>query len=220
MTQLLRLAIPLVGLLILAPACDKGSGEGDKTSKTNDDESDKKGAADKKGEADKPDEKDELDPSKPSKDWATEGLSKVEDKVDDIAFSIELPADLEKEVKASDDTFPGYVTWNGPNPLMDPSFTVQVATFPPADLAAAARKVETHPNPAELARKEELEGGGFLVSFTETSKEFVNVRAWRTSPSSDKTVRVTIQTRASDPIENIDALRKWMEKVALSFALE
>ncbi|PRQ07867.1 hypothetical protein [Enhygromyxa salina] len=166
---------------------------------------------------------DDLDPSKPSSDWPTVALTKVEDEVDGIAFSIELPPAellLPREVKKSDGTFPGYVTWNGRNPLMDPSFTVQIDSFPPADLEALARKIKTHPQPAEITRQEQLEDGGMLLSFIETSKQFVSVRVWRTSATTQKVVRVTLQVRDVGPIPNLDALRPWMEQVASSFTVE
>src|SRR5262249_31509146 len=96
---------------------------------------------------------------KPSADWPTLALTKVDDEVDGIKFSLSIPSDkLKREVKVSDGTFPGSVTWNGANFLMDPSFTVQIDSFPPSDLAAAAREAETHPQPAEVTRQEALEG--------------------------------------------------------------
>jgi hypothetical protein len=203
--------IVLLCSFVWLAACD-----GDKPA---DGESKDAGKSDK-AEAAKPAVANEESPFEaPSADWPTLALSKVDDAVDGLAFSISLPVDkLKKEVKPSDGTFSGYVTWNGAS-FVDPSFTVQIDSLPPADLAAAARGVKMHPQPAEVTRQEELEGGGFLVSYIETSKQFVSVRAWRTSPSTNKVVRVTLQMRNSKPIANIDALRGWMETVAISFTV-
>jgi hypothetical protein len=213
-----RILCALSVLCLLVSGCDsKSETKSDAKAKTEEPAKAKTDAEAKPEPEAKPDE---VDPSKPSADWAKEALTKVEDEVDGIKFSIELPANLKREVKASDGTFPGYVTWNGPNPFMDPSFTVQIDAFPPADLEAAARKVETHPKPAEVTRKEELPDGGMLLSYIETSKEFVNVRAWRTSPSSKKVVRVTVQLRSTGEIPDLDALRAWMEQVVSSFAVQ
>jgi hypothetical protein len=198
----------LGSLTMLAAACDGGS----KTDET-------KPAA----ESDKTDEKtpapEESPIDKPSADWPTLAITKVDDEVDGLKFSISLPSDkLKREVKASDGTFPGYVTWNGGNFLMDPSFTVQIDSFPPTDLERAASL--HHPQPAEVVRQEALEGGGFLVSFIEKNKEFVSVRAWRTSPTTNKVLRVTLQVRNTGGIKNLDTLRPWMESVASSLVVQ
>jgi hypothetical protein len=198
----------LGSLTMLAAACDGGS----KTDET-------KPAA----ESDKTEEKtpapEESPIDKPSADWPTLAITKVDDEVDGLKFSISLPSDkLKREVKASDGTFPGYVTWNGGNFLMDPSFTVQIDSFPPADLERAASL--HHPQPAEVVRQEALEGGGFLVSFIEKNKEFVSVRAWRTSPTTNKVLRVTLQVRNTGGIKNLDTLRPWMESVASSLVVQ
>jgi hypothetical protein len=209
-----RLYLPtfvlLGSLLLLASACDGGK-DGEPKS------------ADAKPETAKIDEKapapEESPIDKPSADWPTLALTKVDDEVDGIKFSISIPSDkLTREVKASDGTFPGYVTWNGANFLMDPSFTVQIDSFPPTDLEKAARL--SHPHPAEVTRQEALEGGGFLVSFIETNKEFVSVRAWRTSPTANKVLRVTLQVRNTGGIANLDTLRPWLETVASSLVVQ
>lgn len=156
----------------------------------------------------------------PTLDWAKAPLEKVSDVVDGIPFSIELPPRLEREEKKADDDFPGYVTWNGPNPFLDPSFTAQEMTFPPANLEAAESGATLGADPKEVLRSEELEGGGYLVSVAEASKQFLSVQVWRTSASTSKVVRFGISTRSKNPIEGIDELRAWMEKVVLSFAVE
>jgi hypothetical protein len=201
----------LFASLLLTSACDGGK-EGEP--KSAEDEAAKPDKA--KAEASAPEES-PID--KPSADWPTLALTKIDDEVDGIKFSISLPTDkLKREVKASDGTFPGYVTWNGANFLMDPSFTVQLDSFPPTDLEKAARL--SHPHPAEVTRQEELPGGGYLVSFIEKNKEFVSVRAWRTSPTANKVVRVTLQVRNTGGIANLDALRPWMETVASSLVVQ
>lgn len=204
---------PLVLTLALAciSACDSKPADADAKPA----DAATKAAGDKK--ADEKPKADDLDPSKPSADWPNEALTKTENEVDGIAFSIELPAGVKPKVKKGDGTLPGYVTWNGANPLMDPTITVQIDSFPPADLEAVGRKVKTHPQPAEAARQEQLEDGGMLFSMVETSKKFVSVRVWRTSPSTKSVVRVTLQHRDGEPIANLDALRAWMEKIAVSF---
>ena len=196
---------------MLAPACDGGSKADESKSAAQPEKSAKT--------EDKAPAPEESPIDKPSADWPTLALTKIDDEVDGLKFSISLPTDkLKREVKASDGTFPGYVTWNGANFLMDPSFTVQIDSFPPTDLERAAKLM--HPQPAEVVRQEALEGGGFLVSFIETNKEFVSVRAWRTSPSTNKVLRVTLQVRNSGGIKNLDALRPWMETVASSLVVQ
>lgn len=203
-----RCVVLFGSLLLLAGACDGGS---DREAKSTGDKTEK-------AEAKKP-APEESPIDKPSADWPTLALTKVDDEVDGLKFSLSLPADkLKREVKASDGTFPGYVTWNGANFLMDPSFTVQIDSLPPKDLESAARL--THPQPAEVTRQEALEGGGFLVSFIETNKEFVSVRAWKTSPSTSKVLRVTLQTRNTGGIANLDTLRPWLETVASSLVVQ
>jgi hypothetical protein len=212
---MLRLpALVLLGsLMLLAVACDGGKGDDDPKSVD-----DKPAKADKPAD-DKPAASEESPIDKPSADWPTLAIAKVDDEVDGIKFSISLPPDkLKREVKAGDGTFPGYVTWNGANFLMDPSFTVQIDSFPPTDLEKAAKLM--HPQPAEVTRQEALEGGGFLVSFIEKNKEFISVRAWRTSPTTNKVLRVTVQVRNSGGIANIDTLRPWMETVASSLVVQ
>jgi hypothetical protein len=207
----LRFRFTLFGLLALASACDGGSQkDGEPKTAAKSDKSEKKAPAPEESPIDKP-----------SADWPTLALTKVDDEVDGIKFSLSLPADkLEREVKASDGPFPGYVTWNGANFLMDPSFTVQVDSSPPTDLADAARKAAVAPQPGDVARKEELEGGGFVVSFVEKTNEFVRVEAWRTSPSTNKVLRAKVQVRQTEPIPNLDALRSWMETVASSLVVQ
>jgi hypothetical protein len=218
--SVLRRTTLTAAFLVLGLACDKKEAPDEKASEDAKAEA-KDEAKDAAKDADEVAAKaDEIDPSKPSADWPKQPLAKVEDEVDGVKFTIALPEKLRREVKESDGTFPGYVTWNGANPLMDPTFTVQIDSFPPADLDAAARKVDTHPQPAEVARKEQLPDGGMLLSFTETSKKFVSVRAWQTSASTQKVVRVTLQVRDSQPIPNLDELRPWMESVASSFAVQ
>jgi hypothetical protein len=210
--QRLSALVLLGSLTLLASACDGGK------------ESEPKSADDKpakptaKGDEKKP-APGESPIDQPSADWPTLAITKVDDEVDGIKFSISLPSDkLKREVKASDGTFPGYVTWNGANFLMDPSFTVQIDSFPPTDLEKAARLM--HAQPAEVVRQEALEGGGFLVSFIEKNQEFVSVRAWRTSAATSKVVRVTLQVRNTGGIKNLDTLRPWMETVASSLVVQ
>jgi hypothetical protein len=205
------MSLLLGSLIMLAPACDGGSKADESKSAAQPEKPAKTG--------DKAPAPEESPIDKPSADWPTLALTKIDDEVDGLKFSISLPTDkLKREVKASDGTFPGYVTWNGANFLMDPSFTVQIDSFPPTDLERAAKLM--HPQPAEVVRQEALEGGGFLVSFIETNKEFVSVRAWRTSPSTNKVLRVTLQVRNSGGIKNLDALRPWMETVASSLVVQ
>ena len=156
----------------------------------------------------------------PSMDWSKQALTKVSDTVDGMAFSIELPGQLEREEKKNDGTFPGYVTWNGPNPFMDPTFTAQEATFPPADRAAAEASALRGSEPRELLHSADLEGGGFVVSVAETSKQFLSVQAWKTAASSGKVVRFSIGLRTKDPMDNLDALRIWMETIVSSFDVQ
>lgn len=201
----------LGSLTMLAPACDDGSKADDPKSAAQPEKSDKT--------EEKAPTPEEAPINKPSADWPTLATTKVDDEVDGLKFSISLPSDkLKREVKLTDGTFPGYVTWNGANFLMDPSFTVQIDSFPPADLEKAAAL--RHPQPAEVVRKEALEGGGFLVSYIESSKEFLKVRAWRTSPSTSKVLSVTIQVRNVGGIENLDTLRPWLETVASSLVVQ
>ena len=211
MTRLPLTLVLLASLALLALACDSKEAEPKSDAKSDKD----------KTEAKKAPAPEESPIDKPSADWPTLALTKLDDEVDGIKFSLSLPADkLKREVKVTDGTFPGYVTWNGANFLMDPSFTVQIDSFPPSDLAAAAREAETHSQPAEVTRQEALEGGGFLVSYVEKNKEFVSVRAWRTSPSTSKVLRVNLQVRQTEPIPNLDALRAWMESVAISLVVQ
>jgi hypothetical protein len=168
----------------------------------------------------KPGDKVEVTMDGPSLDWSGTERKNISDTVDGIPFSIDLPAQLKREEKASDGTFPGYVTWNGPNPFLDPSFTAQIATFPPKDLAEAEASALRGTDPREILSKGELAGGGFCVSAAETSKKYLNVEVWQTSASTGKVVRFSIGTRSSDAIPNLDKLRLWMEAVVSSFKVQ
>ena len=154
------------------------------------------------------------DPSKPTRDWPEEALDTVEDEVDGIEFSLDIPAKLKREEKKNDGTFPGYVTWNGGNPFMDPSITVNVETFPPKDLDDAVKGMENESTPRKVERKQAIEGDGFMVSAIEPSKEFVIAQAWQ--KAGDKTITVTVMQRDEKAIPNLDELRPWMEAVAMS----
>src|SRR5688572_22949105 len=93
----------LGALALLTPACDSKPEAEPKS----DAKPDKAKTDEKKAPA-----PEESPIDKPSADWPTLALTKVDDEVDGIKFSISLPADkLKREVKASDGTFPGYVTW-------------------------------------------------------------------------------------------------------------
>ncbi len=156
----------------------------------------------------------------PSVDWSAQALTKTSDKVDSIAFSVALPPNLQREEKISDGTFPGYVTWNGPNPFLDPTFTAQIDAFPPETLSKAEKGALRGTEPREILGSGEVDGGGFFVSAAETSKQYINVEAWQTSAASGKVVRFSIGFRSSEAIANLDKLRLWMESVATSFQVE
>lgn len=175
---------------------------------------------DKEPDKDSKRESVEVSMDAPSVDWSAQALKNTSDTVDGIAFSINLPANLKREVKIDDGTFPGYVTWNGPNPFLDPSFTAQIATFPPKDLAEAEKSAVRGSDPREIIGKGELDGGGFFVSAAETSKQYINVEVWRTSAATGKVVRFSIGTRSEGPIPNLDKLRLWMETVVTSFEVK
>tara|TARA_R110002073_G_scaffold336295_2_gene531874 strand:+ start:26381 stop:26956 length:576 start_codon:yes stop_codon:yes gene_type:complete len=159
----------------------------------------------------------EVSMKEPSTDWASAPLQKISDIVDGVKFSVKLPDHLKREEKANHGTFPGYVTWNGPNPFLDPTFTAQIPDFPPKDIAAAESSALRLGDPKEVLGKGELAGGGFFVSVAETTKKYLKVEAWRPSASTGKVVRFSIGTRSSEPIADLDKLRLWMESIVLSF---
>lgn len=157
----------------------------------------------------------------PSVDWPTMALAKVDDEIDGVRFSLSLPSGwLGRKALPRADTAPPSVTWRGANPSMDPSITVQIDDSPPATLAVAASEPLFHSQPTEVTRQEELEGGGFLISFVESDKDFASVVVWRTSAATHKVVRVNVHVRNTGGIANLDALRPWMQTVASSLVVQ
>lgn len=206
---------PYAGLAaLLALALSVGGGCG----KSDDSKSKSAGSGGAAGAPAKP--TGEVNFDTPTVAWQNAALTKVSDAVDGVAFSVELPERLSREEKKNDGTFPGYVTWNGPNAFLDPSFTAQEVTFPPADLAAAENSMKRGGEPRDVVRSEELEGGGYLVSVIETSRKYISVQVWKTSAATKKVFRFSIGQRSSNPIAELDALRQWMEKVVTTFSVE
>lgn len=156
----------------------------------------------------------------PTLDWPQQPLTRVQDAVDGVEFSLELPPKLVREEKKGDDTFPGYVTWNARNFLTNPGFTVQITGMPPANVEEAARMAAIHPQPATVITKENLPGNGFMVTMHENTRQFMQVQAWRTSAKTSKVVSLSIGLRHGKAIEPFDAMRAWMEKVARSFRVK
>jgi hypothetical protein len=167
-----------------------------------------------------PPKADDKDITAPRTDWPERPLKRLEDRVDGIEISIELPAGLTREEKRGDDTFPGYVTWNATNFLTNPGFTVQRAPMAPANVEEAAGMAAIHPRPATVTTRENLPGGGFMVTMHENSKELIQVQVWKKSARTQDVVSLSIGLRHDGPIERFDAMKTWMEKVGRSFRVQ
>ncbi len=155
-------------------------------------------------------------------DWSKRQIAPVSAVVDGVAFTVSLPDKLKQEIKKSDGTYPGYVTWtDAVNPLDAPVFTVQLDTFPPSTLEQAARSLMGMKKDRTVTVKEKLTDG-FLVAAEEPSKKFLHVQVWRFYPkgakgAKQKVVHFSIVHRTSAAMPHIEPLRAWFIKVARSF---
>jgi hypothetical protein len=194
------LTVLTVASLICTAGCKKGE-EGGKD--------EKKGGTEASGGG---------DGEKKAIDWTKQPLKTVKDTVDGIAFSVDLPDGLNREVKKGDDTFPGYVTWTAKGNFFEaPGFTVQPVLSFPESLERAAESTMTLPE-QRVTHKEALPGGGYLLVISDVSKEFLDVTATRKN-AAGKPVRFSVSERRSKGIPNFEAEQAWMIKVAKTFLL-
>lgn len=187
-------SVLLISAVLLGFGCDKKSDQADKAKETKDTGN-----------------KDEAKPP----DYHNLAIKKVEDAVDGIAFSIDLPAGLVREVKKGDDTLGGYVTWSAKNPFGEtPTYTVQAVDSLPDSLESAVTMGQPM-NPHDVVQKHQVDGG-FMVSYVEKSRSFIEVAAWRKAPSG-KTIKCYSLVRTTKPIQDkLGVLREFMEKVVMS----
>jgi len=189
----------MVGVLFLTPGCK--------------DEKEAKKATPEKREATPPPEKKVEAEPKVSPNWSDRAVEPVAAEVDGLGFTVSLPKGLKQEIKEAKDPFPGYVNWTWPGSFDMPSFTAQLVTFPPSDLADAKRKLESF-NKYKTTFEETLDDG-YLVAVQEDGDQYLNVQVWRTV--GDKTVRFSVMQRNSEAIPGVDSQREWMLKVCRSF---
>lgn len=182
-------------------------------------------AADKP--ADKPAAK-PADSEKPQpKDRSQAALTTTKETMAGVAFSIDLPADLKRDVNDRDK----YVNWTfaDGNPFIEPSITAKVVEpmMLPRDLEAFARSLVSPGNdkpPLVVARKEELPDGGMIGVSERSDGQFFKVEAIHRA--GDKAVRCTVIQRTGTgrpddkPIPSFAATRAWAEKICGSVKLE
>ena len=154
-------------------------------------------------------------PSEFSRDWPSEPIAKVEAEIDGVGFSLSLPDKLGQEIQERDDETSPHVAWTTANSLLDPSFVVTMPRFPPSDLESAATKASNKGR--EVVQQQSLDGGGFMVSVVEDTKKYVAVNAWQPTGTDGKMLQLSVSVRSSKPLENLDALRAWLESVVGSF---
>jgi hypothetical protein len=141
----------------------------------------------------------------------------TQETVDGIAFTVELPEHrlYKKEIKKSDGTFPGYVTWQ--LGFRDgPGFTVQPVDFP----ASAESLKDGLLGPGQtVTLAEALPDGGLLQVVDEDTKKYFQVTVYRKN-AAGQGARFSVSERRRDPIPGYDAEKAWAITVAKSFTLK
>lgn len=170
-------------------------------------------AADQSAKADKPAKDDPFEVI----DFQALKRVVVQETVDDIPFSVEIPEHrlYKKEIKKNDGTFPGYVTWN--MGFRDgPGFTVQPVDVYPA--SAESLQDGLHGRGQTVTLVEALPNGGWLQVVDEDTKQYFQITVYRKN-AAGKGVRFSVSERRSAPIPGYDAEKAWAITVAKSFIL-
>ena len=103
----------------------------------------------------------------PPVDWLAVELTKVDEAIDGVEFSLSLPtSNLDRIVGHS-----GSLLWTGIN-VVDPHFEVDIDDHAPTSIDQA---FDPKPKEAGSMKFEKLKGGGALASYVRLDKEIVRV---------------------------------------------
>lgn len=154
-------------------------------------------------------------------DHSKEALTRVQDSVQGVSFSLELPAGLKREAKDA------YVHWTmGGNSFLEPSITVMKVdglSFPTSVDDAAERalriKGEERTVPSKRATAQ-----GFLVTTQRPDGQFLAVTCHVKKGDAileGSWMQRTGTGRSTDqPIPSLDATRAWAEQICGSLTID
>lgn len=147
----------------------------------------------------------------PPVDWLTVELTKVDEAIDGVEFSLSLPTSNLDRIA----DYPGSLLWMGVN-VMDPHFEVDIDDHAPTSIDQA---FDPKPKEAGSMNFEKLKDGGALASYVRLDKEIVRVRVWGRSPTTKKFVCVKMEVYKSRWIGDADQQLPWMETIAKSLVV-
>lgn len=154
-------------------------------------------------------------------DHSREPLTRVHDTVQGVAFSIDLPAGLEREAKDA------YVHWTmGGNSFLEPAITVMKldgASFP-ATVDEAAERALLIKDEERVVPSKRATAQGFLVSTQRPDGQFLevtcNVKKGDTILEGTWIQRTGTGRSTDQPIPSLDATRAWAEQICGSLTID